>query len=136
VIGTLDEISAYAQLHDHAVYLHGAETYFTNRLDLDQKIAYVEKRELDYYTQSVQVSQITIDQVEEESKWLDSQLGFGEVTVTTTIPMFKKIKFESRDSLGYEKLEMPPQTLETVSFWIVPPEKISSPWRAILSWGE
>lgn len=124
VIGTLDEISAYAQLHDHAVYLHGAETYFTNRLDLDQKIAYVEKRELDYYTQSIQISQISIDQIEEESKWLESQLGFGEVTVTTTIPMFKKIKFESRDSLGYEKLEMPPQTLETVSFWIVPPERV------------
>ena len=44
------------------------------------------------------------------------------MTVTTTIPMFKKIKFHSRDSLGYEQLEMPPQSLETVSLWLAPPE--------------
>ena len=41
--------------------------------------------------------------------------GFGDVTVTTTIPMFKKIKFHSRDSLGFEQLELPPQSLETVA---------------------
>ncbi len=124
VIGTLDEISALAQLHDHAVYLHGAETYFVNKLDLEQKIARVEKRELDYYTQSVQASQIRIDQVEEESTWRGATLGFGDVTVTTTIPMFKKIRFHSRDSLGFESLELPPQSLETVAFWFSPSPEI------------
>ena len=60
VIGTMDEISALSQVHDHAVYLHGAETYFVNRLDVSQKIAFVERRDLDYYTQSVQTSEIRI----------------------------------------------------------------------------
>jgi len=124
VIGTLDEVSALAQLHDHAVYLHGAETYFVNKLDLEQKIAFVEKRDLDYYTQSVQASQIRIDETEEETTWREATLGFGDVTVTTTIPMFKKIRFHSRDSLGFEKLELPPQELETVAFWFVPSEEI------------
>ena len=31
VIGTMDEVSALSQLHDHAVYLHGAETYFVEQ---------------------------------------------------------------------------------------------------------
>ncbi|HEX2951621.1 MAG TPA: Zn-binding domain-containing protein, partial [Armatimonadota bacterium] len=124
VIGTIDEISALAQLHDHAVYLHGAETYFVNTLDLEQKIARVERRDLDYYTQSVQVSQIRIDEREEESHWKGTELGFGDVTVTTSIPMFKKIRFHSRESLGFEKLELPPQELETVAFWFAPPEGI------------
>jgi DEAD/DEAH box helicase domain-containing protein len=44
------------------------------------------------------------------------------VTVTTSIPMFKKIRFHSRDSLGFEQLELPPQSLETVALWLVPPE--------------
>ena len=122
VIGTLDEVSALSQLHDHAVYIHAAETYFVNKLDLEQKIAHVEKRDLDYYTQSVQVSQIRIDETDEESEWLGATLGFGDVTVTTSIPMFKKIKFHSRDSLGFEQLELPPQSLETVAMWFVPPE--------------
>ena len=38
--------------------------------------------------------------------------------------MFKKIRFHSRDSLGFEKLELPPQTLETVAMWFAPPEHV------------
>ncbi len=37
--------------------------------------------------------------------------------------MFKKIRFHSRDSLGYEKLELPPQLLETVAMWLAPGEE-------------
>jgi len=125
VIGTMDEVSALSQLHDHAVYLHGAETYFVNALDLEQKIARVEKRELDYYTQSVQTSQLQVDEKEEEQEWRGAATGFGEVTVTTSIPMFKKIRYHSRDSLGFEQLELPPQSLETVALWFCPPEPIA-----------
>ncbi|MBT3376830.1 MAG: DEAD/DEAH box helicase [Lentisphaerae bacterium] len=124
VIGTLDEISALSQLHTHAVYIHGADTYFVNKLDIEQKIAFVEKRDLDYYTQSVQTSEIRIDEPEEETEWRGSLLGFGDVTVSTAISMFKKIRFHSRDSLGFEKLELPPQSLETVALWFAPPEHV------------
>lgn len=120
VIGTIDEISAMSQLHTHAVYIHGAETYFVNRLDLDQKIAFVERRDLDYYTQSVQTSAIQIDQTDIEQEYLGGLLGYGDVTVTTAIPMFRKMRFHSRDSLGFEELELPPQLLETVACWFVP----------------
>jgi DEAD/DEAH box helicase domain-containing protein len=130
VIGTLDEISALSQLHDHAVYLHGADTYFVNRLDSEQKIAFVERRDLDYYTQSVQASEIRIDETEVEEDWRGCLLGFGDVTVTTSIPMFKKIRFHSRDSLGYEELELPKQQLETVTFWFAPPHEISQEMAA------
>jgi DEAD/DEAH box helicase domain-containing protein len=143
----MDEVSALAQIHDHAVYLHGAETYFVNELDLEQKIARVERRDLDYYTQSIQTSQIRIDEIEEEREWLPgaeemrrispeyggsaegARLGFGEVTVTTSIPMFKKIKFHSRDSLGFESLDLPPQTLETVAMWFCPSEQLVDEMR-------
>jgi len=124
VIGTMDEISALSQLHNHAVYLHGAETYFVKSLDLEQKIAHVERLDLDYFTQSVQMSQIRIDQTEEEGQWAGGLTGFGDVTVTTSIPMFKKIRFGQRDSLGYEELELPPQELETVAMWFAPPDSV------------
>ncbi len=125
VIGTIDEISALGQLHDHAVYIHGAETYFVNQLDLEQKIAHVEKCDLDYYTQSVQTSQLRIDETEQHQEWRGGLAGFGDVTVTTSIPMFKKVRFHSRDSLGFEELELPPQTLETVAMWFAPPEELA-----------
>jgi len=121
VIGTLDELAALSQLHDHAVYLHGGETWFVNGLDLDQKIARVERRELDYYTQAVSAAQIRIDEKEEEGECQGGLLGYGDVTVTTTIPMFKKVRFHSRESVGFEKLELPPQELETAAMWFAPP---------------
>jgi len=124
IIGTMDEISAMSQLHDHAVYLHGADTYFVDQLDLDQKIALVERRDLDYYTQAVTTSQIRIDEKEREEEFRGGILGYGDVTVTTSIPMFKKIRFHARDSLGFEQLELPPQLLETVAFWFAPPEEL------------
>ncbi len=125
VIGTVDETSALTQLHDHAVYLHGADTYFVEELDLDQKIVRVTRRDLDYYTQSIQASQVRIDETEDESTWREALVAFGDVTVTTSIPMFKKIRFEQRDSLGFEQLELPPQTLETVAMWFAPPVELA-----------
>ena len=124
VIGTMDEISALSQLHTHAVYLHAGETYFVDNLDIDQKIAYVQKRDLDYYTQSVQSSQIQIQEPQERQTLNGAELGFGDVLVTTTIPMFRKIRYHARDSLGFEQLELPPQSLETVALWLAPPDAI------------
>ena len=124
VVGTMDEISALSQVHTHAVYIHAGDTYFVNKLDIEQKIAFVERRDLDYYTQSVQTSQIRVDEPQEPVEINGGELGFGDVTVTTTIPMFRKIRFHSRDSLGFEQLELPPQTLETVAMWLVPSEQI------------
>ncbi len=43
VIGELDEMSAFLQLHKEAVYLHGGETYFVHELDLEKRQAKVER---------------------------------------------------------------------------------------------
>jgi len=124
IIGTMDEPSALSQLHTHAVYIHGGETYIVRELNVDQKVALVERRDLDYYTQSIQMSQIRVEEIEDEAPWRGATVGFGDVTVTTTIPMFRKIGFDSRDSLGWEQLELPPQTLETVAFWLAPSQEV------------
>jgi len=127
VIGTMDEASAFTQLHTHAVYLHGAETYFVLDLDIEKKIARVEQRETDYYTQAITESKLVLDQRDEEEPhqrcWRTCEIGHGDVTVTTVVPMFKKVKFYTRESIGFEQLDLPPQTLETTALWIVPSPK-------------
>jgi len=129
VIGTLDELSALTQLHDHAVYLHRGDTYFVEELDLVQKIARVERRDLAYYTQAVTASRIRIDRPEESADRPGVEIGYGEVTVTTSIPMFKKVRFHSRESLGFERLELPEQSVETVAVWIAPEPGPAAEWR-------
>ncbi|UCF04332.1 MAG: DEAD/DEAH box helicase [bacterium] len=121
VIGTIDESSAFQQVHPQAIYLHEAETYFVRDLDTEKKIAFVERTNVDYYTQSITEVQVKVDHEEKRQTWRLSTVAFGDVSVTSLTFMFRKIKFGSRDSIGYGKCELPPQVLETSGLWIVPP---------------
>lgn len=123
VIGTLDETSAFFQLHTHAVYMHNAQTYFVDKLDVDRKIANVSPKGLDYYTQAVDETSIRVNEKESELRWRISDTCFGEVSVSTLVMMFKKVKFEDRDSIGWENLDLPEINLDTTSTWVIPPRE-------------
>lgn len=120
VIGTIDEPGAFMQLHTQAVYIHHGETYFVTELDLTKKIAFVEKEDTDYYTQSITEVKIKVEKEELKKQWNASDVYWGDMSVTSVTYMFKKIKFGSRDSLGFGALDLPPQTLDTTGMWILP----------------
>ncbi len=132
VIGTIDEASAFQQVHPQAIYLHEAETYFVRDLDTEKRIAFVEKTNVDYYTQSITEVQVKVDKEEKAKDWKLSRVSFGDVSVTSLTFMFRKIKFGSRDSIGYGKCDLPPQILETSGMWITPPAEVLSEVR---KWG-
>jgi DEAD/DEAH box helicase domain-containing protein len=122
VIGSLDEVSAFFQLHTHAVYLHNGQTYFVDQLDVERKVARVSQKALDYYTQAVDETSITVNDTEMSGSWRVSEVCFGEVSVSSLVMMFKKVKFEDRDSIGWENLDLPERTLDTAACWVVPPQ--------------
>jgi DEAD/DEAH box helicase domain-containing protein len=122
-IGTLDEWSAYSQLHDQAVYLHNGETYFVDKLDLSEKVAYIHKADVDYFTQALTETKIRVDEEElrrEFSNNPQSEVAFGSVTVTDTVMMFKKIKFHTLENIGYGNLKLPLVELPTQAAWMMP----------------
>jgi DEAD/DEAH box helicase domain-containing protein len=123
VIGMVDEFSAFTLLHDEAIYLHNGETHFVSRLDLKEKIAYVKRDQYDYYTQAIDKTTIRLDSQEEKRRWRVSEVGLGEVTVTTLVYMFRKIKFFSRDSIGFGNLNLPARALNTIAVWLTPPSQ-------------
>jgi len=61
VIGTVDGISALELLFPEAIYLHDGATYYVRELDLEQKVAFIEQRDVDYYTQPVLDNWIRIE---------------------------------------------------------------------------
>jgi DEAD/DEAH box helicase domain-containing protein len=132
VIGTIDEASAFQQVHPQAIYLHEAETYFVRELDTEKKIAFIEKTNVDYYTQSITETQVKVDREEKSGMWRISPIAFGDVSVTDLTFMFRKIKFGSRDSIGYGKCDLPPQVLETEGMWLEPP---ADALAAVRRWG-
>ncbi len=121
VIGTMDEASAYQQIYTEAIYLHDGETFFVKEMNVPQKISYVQKIEVDYFTQSITEIQITITQKEMESNYNKAATGFGDVEVMQKPYLFRKIKFGSRDSIGFGKINLEPVVMETKAFWVIPP---------------
>jgi DEAD/DEAH box helicase domain-containing protein len=124
IIGMVDEWSAFVLLHDEAVYLHDGDTYFVQKLDLEKRVAFVEKRDLDYYT--VAVDKTTIHLVDDENDPRrerpvgNSRAGLSPAEVSTLVYMFRKIKFYQQDSIGYGNLALPVHELLTEAAFIAP----------------
>jgi DEAD/DEAH box helicase domain-containing protein len=120
VIGQVDAISAPELVYPEAVYLHEGQTHFVEQLDALNKVAYVRRQECDYYTQAILESLLRVKGTDRSRDWGGSKLHFGEVDVTWATVAFKKIQFYSMDSLGWGKVDLPPQTLSTTAFWLIP----------------
>jgi DEAD/DEAH box helicase domain-containing protein len=120
VIGTVDAISAPELVYPEAIYLHEGETYFTRKLDTELKIAYVERSEVEYYTQPVLDTSLRVLRQLKEKSWAGQKVALGEADVTWATTAFKKIRFYTLESIGYKTLDLPPQHLETSSMWLVP----------------
>ena len=130
VIGSTDEISAFTQLHTEAVYLHQGEPYFVQELNLKERVAFVHRADLDYYTQAITDQRIRIEEEQTAKVWRRSRLGWGDVSVTFISYMFKKIKFYDRDSIGFGQIDLPPVSLETAGMWLIPPLDVLAQVRA------
>ena len=123
VIANVDAISAPELVYPEAVYLHNGESYFVRELDLVGKVAYVERHEMDYYTQAVLESNVKLKTERKSSGALPTALvAFGDVDVSWQTVAFKKIKFGTRENIGMGPVEIPAQTLGTTALWLAPDE--------------
>lgn len=124
VIANVDAISAPELVYPEAVYLHLGETYLVRELDLSAKVAYVERRETDYYTQAVLESQVTLARERRTSTAVTgAMLFYGEADVTWQTVAFKKIKFHTRENIGLGPVDIPAQSLSTTALWLAPDEE-------------
>ena len=77
-IGSIDELSAFTQLHPEAVYLHNGDTYLVRELDLEGKIAYIERADTDYFTQAVTERRVLIQEQRLERPLKTATYNFGD----------------------------------------------------------
>ena len=129
VIGQVDAISAPELVYPEAVYMHEADTYFVQNLDLESKVAYVRRGDADYYTQAIVDAGIRIIDRQYERDLRDpstssGRVALGEVNVNWATTAFKKIKFYSLDSIGWGKVDIPAQNLETMALWLIPDPRL------------
>jgi DEAD/DEAH box helicase domain-containing protein len=131
VIANVDATSAPELVYPEAVYLHDGETYLVRKLDLNGKIAYVERCETDYYTQAVLESSVRTIAARAASDAVPrATLGYGDVDVAWQTVAFKKIKFATRENIGLGPVDIPAQSLQTTAMWLAPDDAIREAMRA------
>ena len=128
VIGEMDQFTAPVLLHEEAVYLHEGAQYHVDRLDWDEKKAYVRPVDVDYYTDAL--AAVTV-QVLETFGGPDREpvsRSHGEVKITSLASMFKKIRFHTHENIGAGPIHLPEQTLHTTGYWTTVDEHL---WRSL-----
>jgi DEAD/DEAH box helicase domain-containing protein len=117
VIGEVDQFAAPVMVHDDAVYLHEGVQYHVERLDWEEKRAYVHPIAVDHYTlaetrQSVFVLERYAGPVGENCR-----RSHGEVRVSRLATIYKKIRFLSHETIGAGPIALPEQDLHTTAAW-------------------
>ncbi|GIM48127.1 putative ATP-dependent helicase YprA [Collibacillus ludicampi] len=128
VIGETDRFSALTTLHEKAIYIHEGVQYQVERLDLENGKAFVRKVDCDYYTDAeLAVNLRVLDEFRGEQEGCIRH-GFGEVMVNALPTIYKKIKFDTHENLGWGQIHLPETEIHTLSYWIAFTELPKREW--------
>jgi DEAD/DEAH box helicase domain-containing protein len=120
-IAEVDFSSALSTLHPKAIYLCEGEQYYVEKLDFEERKAYVNKTDVDYFTDAIDYTKIKILDVFDRKKLDRYQISHGEVHVATQVVGFKKIKFFTMENVGSGNLSLPQNEMHTTAYWLTVP---------------
>ena len=130
VIGEVDTFAAPMLVHTDAIYIHEGQQYHVERLDWDEKKAYVHPVDVDYYTDaSLSVRVQVIEQFTEGEA--SGPRHHGEVLVGAIVTQFKKIKLHTHENVGWGKVHLPEEQMHTSAYWLSLPSDISGRMREV-----
>lgn len=136
VIGEMDRFAVPMLLHDFAIYLHEAKQYQVEKLDFPNKKAYVKAVDVDYYTDADVATTLRVLMVDETeplkrlsaareaegaAEMDDANIttkSRGEVLVASMATIFKKMKLDTHETLGFGNIDLPESQMHTISCWI------------------
>jgi DEAD/DEAH box helicase domain-containing protein len=133
-VGTVDGESAAWMVHPGAIYMHEAQQYFVQELNLENHIAQLIPVGLDYYTEAQQRSEIQLLNETAQAAVPGGGKGYGEIQVTTQVVGFKKLRWFTNENLGMEPLDMPPSELQTTGYWLTLSESTLERLRESGAW--
>ena len=124
VLAEVDFTSALSTLHPKAIYICEGEQYFVEKLDYDERKAYVKRTETDYYTDAIDYTKIKVLDVFDRQPLGRGETSRGEVHVATQVVGFKKIKFFTMENVGSGELQLPENEMHTTAWWLTIPTAV------------
>lgn len=127
VIGEMDRYTVPMLLHENAIYMHEAQQYQVEKLDFEACKAFICRVDVGYYTDAdLNVSLSLLDVEQQEDLGGGAERALGEVKVTTLVTMFKKIRFDTHETLGFGHVRLPEMDMHTTAMWWTLPEALCS----------
>jgi DEAD/DEAH box helicase domain-containing protein len=133
-VGIVDLPSAAWMAHPGAVYLHEAQTYIVEELDLENKLARLKAQEVDYYTEPRGETTVILLEKLGESTVTGGIKAHGEIQVTRQVVGFRKIRWHTHETLGLGDLSLPPIDLQTTGYWLALSEETVEKLRETGMW--
>src|SRR5206468_774913 len=136
IIAEVDWGSAFATIYPKAIYLVESEPYEVQELHFredEEKVAYVKRVAVDYFTDAVSAKGVWILRRLTEVSHPAYLAEQGEVLVAEKVVGFKKIKMGTLENVGSGEVELPQQEMQTTAAWLtVGPEILArvNPSRA------
>jgi DEAD/DEAH box helicase domain-containing protein len=124
VLGEVDLFAAPLLVHEKAIYIHEGVQHHVDRLDWEERKAYVTRTDVDYYTDADLGITLKVLEVFEDATGPAGQRQRGEVMVAWKVTMFKKLKFHTHENVGWGSISIPEQEMHTAACWLVPPAQI------------
>ncbi|MBI4297467.1 MAG: DEAD/DEAH box helicase [Chloroflexi bacterium] len=119
---TIEEATAFFHIYPGAIYLHQGEAFLVTSLDLASMTAYATPHKADYYTDTIDTTEIAVHEVLGAKRAGTVQAFLGRVTVTTHVAGFKRKRIYTDEVIGVIPLDLPPQSYSTVALWFDIPE--------------
>ena len=125
VLGEVDLFAAPLLVHEKAIYIHEGVQFHVDRLDWDERKAYVTRTDVDYYTDAdLGITLKVLEVFEEADQPPAGMRQRGEVMVAWKVTMFKKIKYHTHENVGWGSIAIPEQEMHTTACWLVPPAEL------------
>ena len=133
-IGIVDGESAVWMTHPGAVYLHEAQQYFVEELNLEEHTARLKPVASDYYTEPVRGTTVEVLSESAQDAVQGCEKKWGELLVTTQVTAFLKRRWYTHEMLGQEPLDLPPSEMQTTGYWLSLSEQTVAHLREIGAW--
>jgi DEAD/DEAH box helicase domain-containing protein len=128
VIGEVDLFAAQTLVHEDAIYLHESAQFHVDRLDWDERKAYVTRVDVDHYTQADRAITLKPLDVFAEALVPGGRRLHGEVMVASLATIYKKLKFVTNENLGWGRIHLPEIELQTTAYWLTA-EAVRDHWK-------
>ena len=124
ILGEIDAVRALKECHPGAVYLHQAQTWLVEKLDMLSREIVVAAMKGNYFTRAMSGKQTEIIEHSQTKPIFGCRISTGRLKVTERVTGYQKRNNSTQKLVATLPLDLPEQTFETEGLWLEIPGPI------------